>query len=93
MQFIVTWTGRPEHRNAALERFVKTGGAPPDGVKMIGRWHAVGRVSGVAIAEANDPVLMQKWALDWSDLLQMDVCPALADEQAGPAYAAALGKH
>ena len=31
MLFIVSWTARPEHRNAAIERFLKTGGMPPEG--------------------------------------------------------------
>jgi Protein of unknown function (DUF3303) len=92
MLFIVTWTARPEHRNAAFERFVKTGGKPPKGVKFAGRWHAVGRITGFAIAETNDLALIQQWALDWSDLLSMDVYPALTDEQVGPLIAAAIGK-
>jgi len=92
MLFIISWTGRPEHRDATFARFAKTGGPPPAGVKMIGRWHMVGRFAGVAIAEASDPVLMQKWALDWNDLMTMDVCPVLIDEQAAPLIAAVIGK-
>lgn len=42
MLFIISWRGSPETRNAAIERFLKTGGAPPAGVKMIGRWHDIG---------------------------------------------------
>ena len=59
---------------------------------MIGRWHHVGRLSGFAIAEASDPVLMHKWALDRSDLMTTDVCPAIVDDQAAPLIAAAVGK-
>lgn len=92
MLFIVTWTARPEHRNAALERFLNTGGTPPAGVKLVGRWHAVGPIVGFAVAEANDLALIQKWALDWSDLLSMDAYPAMTDEQVGPSIAAAIGK-
>ena len=87
MLYIVRWTGKPEHRNAAVERFKRTGGAPPAGVKMLGRWHEVGSVAGFAIAEATDPVAVQKWALDWSDLLHFDVRAALTDEQLGQALA------
>ena len=65
-------------------RFVNTGGKPPEGVKLLGRWHAVGRVVGFAIAESNDLAPMQKWALDWSDLLSLDVYPAQTDEEFGP---------
>lgn len=92
MLFIVSWTGHPEHRDATFARFVKTGGAPPAGVKMLGRWHMVGRFGGFAIAEASDPILMQKWSMDWSDLMSMDVCPALVDDQAAPLIAAVVGK-
>jgi hypothetical protein len=92
MLFIVSWSISPQHRNSAIERFLKTGGAPPAGVSKLGRWHAVGGSSGFGIAEANDPVLIQKWVLEWSDLMSMEVHAALTDEQAAPLLAAALGK-
>ncbi|WP_237883216.1 DUF3303 domain-containing protein [Pseudomonas sp. PGPR40] len=92
MLFIVRWSISPQHRNSAIERFLKTGGAPPADVKMLGRWHAVGGSSGFGIAEADDPVSIQKWVLEWSDLMSMEVHAALTDEQAAPLLAAALGK-
>jgi hypothetical protein len=92
MLFIVSWSISSERRNSAIERFLKTGGAPPAGVKMLGRWHAVGRMTGFGVAEASDITLIQKWVLDWSDLMSMDVHPALTDEQLGPLLAAAVAK-
>ncbi len=92
MLFIVKWTSGPENRNAAIERFAKTGGKPPTGIKMLGRWFAVAQHSGFAVAEADDSALMQQWALEWNDILSMEVWPALTDEQAGPLMVAALGK-
>lgn len=87
MIFLVTWKGRPEQRDRAIQRFMQTGGRPPEGVRMIGRWHALGRISGMAVAECDDPGLLQKWALEWNDLFEMDICPALPDEQMGPLMA------
>lgn len=87
MLYTISWKGSLETRNAAIARFLKTGGLPPDGVKMLGRWHVVGTNAGMAVAETNDPALMQKWSLDWTDLLEMDVRPVLTDEQAGPLLA------
>ena len=55
MLFIVSWSISSANRNSAIERFLKTGGAPPAGVKMLGRWHAVGGASGFGVAEASDP--------------------------------------
>jgi hypothetical protein len=92
MLFIVSWSISSERRNSAIERFLKTGGAPPEGVKMLGRWHAVGGMTGFGVAEASDAALMQKWVLDWSDLMSMDIRPALTDEQLGPLLAATVGK-
>ncbi|TVT80156.1 DUF3303 domain-containing protein [Pseudomonas sp. H3(2019)] len=92
MLYIVSWSITPERRNSAIERFLKTGGAPPAGVTMLGRWHAVGRMTGFGVAEASDITLIQKWVLEWSDLLAMEIHPALTDEQAAPLLAAALGK-
>jgi hypothetical protein len=92
MLFAVSWKGLPQVRNAATERFLKTGGRPPEGVKLIGRWHNIGQISGVAVAEADDPLLMSKWALDWNDLFEMEVRPVATDEQVGPIMAEAVSK-
>ena len=92
MLFSITWRGRPEVRNAATERFLKSGGKPPQGVKFIGRWHHIGQISGVAIAEADDPLLMAKWALEWNDLFETEVLAVATDEQLGPILAQAIGK-
>ncbi len=37
--------------NAAVARFLETGGAPPEGVKMLGRWHGMNG-QGFAISES-----------------------------------------
>jgi hypothetical protein len=92
MLFIVSWTISPGNRDAAIARFLNTGGAPPAGVKMLGRWHAVGSSAGFGIAEANDLVPIQKWVLEWNDLMSMDVHAALTDEQIAPLLAATAGK-
>jgi hypothetical protein len=92
MLFIVQWSIDSEHRNRAIERFLKTGGAAPAGVKMVGRWHAVGLSRGFGIAESSDVTLIQQWVLEWNDLIDMEVYPALTDEQVGPLLAAAIGR-
>jgi hypothetical protein len=88
MLFIVRWEIAHTVRKAAIERFAKTGGAPPEGVKMLGRWHTADGDSGFAIAEASDIQPIARWALAWNDLLKMDVRPALDDQGLGAALAA-----
>jgi hypothetical protein len=87
MLYVISWKGTQERRNSVIARFLKTGGQPPAGVKMLGRWHVVGSNDGLAVAESNDPILMAKWSLDWSDLLDMEVRPLLTDEQIAPLLA------
>jgi hypothetical protein len=88
MKFIVQWNGESSTQQAAIERFMKTGGRPPDNVTMLGRWHAVGAFHGVAIAEATDASALQAWVLQWSDLLSFTVAAALSDEELGALMAA-----
>ncbi|WP_160287531.1 DUF3303 domain-containing protein [Pseudomonas sp. QL9] len=92
MLFIVNWTVMPDKRDIAIGRFLKTGALPPAGVTMKGRWHAVGRVGGFGLAEADDPALLQTWLLEWNDIMHMEVYPALTDEQAAPLLAALAAK-
>lgn len=80
MQFFVSWTIKPEHRDAASARFAETGGLPPDGVKMLGRWHFAQSREGFLIAEASDAVAIGKWTYGWSDLLSFRITPIVDDE-------------
>lgn len=49
MLFIVRWEISQVVRKAVIERFLQTGGAPPEGVKMLGRWHTADGEYGFAI--------------------------------------------
>ena len=87
MLYSVSWRGLPTVRDAAVQRFLATGGRPPEGVRMLGRWHHLGQISGFAIAEADDPSQIGKWAMEWSDVFEMDIRVVVTDEQAGPILA------
>lgn len=80
MQFFVSWTVNPERRDSATARFLETGGLPPAGVKMIGRWHFAQGREGFLIAEASDAVGIGKWTQAWSDLLTFRITPIVDDE-------------
>lgn len=89
MKFLVEWKGQPTTENAVIERFMRTGGKAPEGITVLGRWHAIGGLRGVAIVEAEDSRGLSALTLEWGDLLTMNVVPAVSDEELG----AALGKH
>ena len=86
MVFVIHWTCSPENLKAVVARFKETGGLPPKGVKMIGRWHDVTQRRGVAVAEADDAGAIATWAYQWSDQLQFDISPALDDAGAAKVF-------
>ena len=57
MKYIVSWTLPQGTFNAAVARFLETGGAPPQGVKLLGRWHGMSG-AGFAITESDDAKAM-----------------------------------
>jgi hypothetical protein len=79
MIFVSVYTLPPENRTAAQDRFKKSGGQPPKGVKMLGRWHSVEGGRGVTICESNDAQAVAAWAQQWSDLISFDIYPAIDD--------------
>lgn len=89
MKFIVQWKGQPAVQQAAIERFMKTGGLPPDNLKMLGRWHAIGEFSGVAIVETTDAAALAAWIMQWGDVFSFTSAPALNDEELGATLSAA----
>jgi len=80
MQFMISYSFLPEARDEAQDRFKKTGGMPGPGVKMLGRWHAIGGHHGYLLADSNDGVAIGKWLQEWTDLLEFDVVPVNDDE-------------
>ena len=81
MKYITTFTIRPENIKAAIERFKETGGQPPAGVTMLGRWHEMGTNCGFTLMEFNDPVAVSKFGIEWGDILDQRVAPVVEDAE------------
>ncbi len=86
MKYISIWNLPHGTYNGAVSRFLETGGAPPKGVTMLGRWHGMSG-QGVAICESDDPKAMFAWRAQWADLLEMTITPCLEDADAGAVLA------
>lgn len=82
MKYIVSWSLPQGTFNAAVSRFLETGGAPPQGVQLLGRWHGMSG-QGFAIAETNDAKAMFRFQAQWADLLALSVTPCVEDADAG----------
>jgi uncharacterized protein DUF3303 len=80
MTFVIIWNYPPERRAEVQERLKATGGPPPEGVEMIGRWFSTSGGTGVCIAETDDAAALGMWAQEWSDLMHFETYPAMDDQ-------------
>ena len=82
MKFMVSWSLPHATFRPAVARFLKAGGMPPEGVKLIGRWHGMSGM-GVAVVETSDAKALYAWVAEWSEFLPMQTTPVLEDGDAG----------
>ncbi|HRH87752.1 MAG TPA: DUF3303 family protein [Rubrivivax sp.] len=86
MKYVLDWNLPHATYNAAVARFLETGGAPPKGVTLLGRWHGMsGR--GFAILESDDAKALFEMVAQWSNLLDLNLTPCLEDADAGAVLA------
>jgi hypothetical protein len=82
MKFMLTFTTTPdkEKRNEAIARFLKTGGQPPKGAKLLGRWTRLDFSQGYDLLESDDPKVLIEFALAWNDVMQIEIVPVIEDQ-------------
>ena len=83
MKFMLTFTLQPGTRNEAIARFLKTGGQSPKGAKRLGRWTSTDLSKGYDLLESDDPSALTELALQWSDLIEMNIVPVVEDKELG----------
>jgi Protein of unknown function (DUF3303) len=80
MKFILTFTIPPETRDEAISRFLETGGQPPPGVRLLGRWTQLDLCGGFVVLESADPQALTAFAHAWSDVVELTIAPVLEDQ-------------
>jgi uncharacterized protein DUF3303 len=83
MKFMLTFAIRPETkgRDEAIARFKKTGGQPPKGVKLLGRWTEADFSGGFDLLESDDVKALTEFALSWSDVMALKLVPVIEDAE------------
>ena len=83
MKFMLTFSWKPDikARDEAIARFRKSGGLPPAGVKLLGRWMRADFNGGFDLLESDDSQALAEFALMWSDLMDLTIVPVLEDQQ------------
>jgi hypothetical protein len=80
MPFILTFTIPPATRDEAMARFLETGGQPPPGVRLLGRWTQLDLCGGMVLLESEDPQALAAFAQGWSDVVELTLVPVLEDQ-------------
>ncbi len=85
MKFMLTFAIKPESkgRDEAIARFKSTGGLPPEGVKLLGRWTAADFSGGFDLLESDDVNALAEFSLMWSDVIEIKIVPVLEDADLG----------
>ena len=91
MLFHIKFKFSPEVRNATYDQFIETGGLPPEGARMVARYHDIPALEGYLIAEADSVALIAKWLAEWNDKLIFETVPVIEDEEAAEVVKAARG--
>ena len=84
MTFMSTWTVLPGTLREAIDRFLGGVGNPPDGVKLISRWHKADCSGGFVLFETNNIAAFYESAAVWADVIEVHTFPVLGDAEAGP---------
>ena len=82
MKFMPTFSWKPDIKaqEQGIARFLKTGGQPPKGVKLLGRWTRADFSGGYDLLEADDSQALAEFALMWSDLMILTIVPVVEDQ-------------
>lgn len=91
MKFLNTYSVRPGCVEAAAKRFLSGQAQPPEGIKLLGRWHKADFSGGSSLFECNDPAVLYAFSATWADVLDMTTVPVVEDAEAGAALAARFG--
>jgi Domain of unknown function (DUF3303) len=81
MKFMLTFKTTPDRakRDEAIQRFLKTGGQPPKGAKLLGRWTAADFSHGFDLLESDDVKPLTQFAVEWNDLMEQQITPVVED--------------
>src|SRR5205814_6449546 len=85
MKFMLTFAWKPglpgALRDEGIARFRKTGGQPPKGAKLLGRWTRTDFAGGFDLLESDDPQALTEFALTWGDLMDLSLIPVVEDAE------------
>jgi Protein of unknown function (DUF3303) len=77
MLFMVIEYFRDQNAKAVYRRFRQQGRLTPDGLGFVGSWVSADLSRCFQIMECDDITLLQRWAAEWSDLIEFEIVPVV----------------
>ena len=65
---------------------------PPEGARLLGRWHDISSKQAWLLVEADDAATIQRWTAAWSDFIDWEIYPVVEDEEAAAVVEETLNK-
>ena len=90
MLFMVIESFRGQDAKSVYRRFRDKGRLMPDGIGFVGSWVTADLSRCFQIMECDDITLLQRWAAEWSDLVQFEILPIVSGKDTASALAESL---
>jgi hypothetical protein len=87
MQFMVIETFRSQDARSVYQRFTEKGRMMPDGLTFISSWVTADLSRCFQLMECDDITLLQRWIVEWSDLMGFEIVPVVAGKETAQALA------
>jgi uncharacterized protein DUF3303 len=66
---------------AVYERFAERGRGMPEGLKYVSSWIEPNFDRCFLVAECDDPRMIQRWVLQWNDLIEFEIIPVVPSKE------------
>ena len=87
MQFMVIEMFRNQDAKSVYRRFADKGRMMPDGLTFISSWVTADLSRCFQLMECDDITLLQRWIVEWSDLIGFEIVPVVPGKETAAALA------
>ena len=88
MLFMVIERFRNQDAKAVYRRFRDRGRMMPDGLAFVGSWVSADLGRCFQLMECDDVTLLQRWVVEWSELIDFEIVPVVAGKDTATALPA-----
>ncbi|MGA2627718.1 MAG: DUF3303 family protein [Candidatus Bathyarchaeia archaeon] len=82
MLFMVIERFKNQNARAVYTRSRERGRMLPEGLKYVDSWVEANFDRCFQLMECNDAKLLQKWVLEWQDLVEFEIVPVVSSKEA-----------